>query len=187
MKSLQFIYQDTEIHFLINPLDNNVMINATEMAKPFNKEVRSFLRLDGTQNYIKTLLEKENIRTDVYGYNDQNRKIYTEEDFVKTNNKAGTIMHRKLALKFAAWLDVDFEVWIFDTIDEIIFGHYKKHWQAHAIQEQSKVEMESIKKKLLIEPTPELVLAYFEEEKNVNNAKRLKSEAIRNQLKLFIQ
>ena len=61
MKTLEFIYQETQIHFLINPQDDNVMINATEMAKLFNKEVRSFLRLDGTKQFVKALLEKKNI------------------------------------------------------------------------------------------------------------------------------
>lgn len=35
-------------------------------------------------------------------------------------------MHRVLALKFAAWLDPKFELWVFCTIDHILFGHLKK-------------------------------------------------------------
>jgi hypothetical protein len=31
-------------------------------------------------------------------------------------------MHRKLALKFAAWLNADFELWVFDVIEKIMFG-----------------------------------------------------------------
>lgn len=31
-------------------------------------------------------------------------------------------MHRILALKFAAWLDPEFELWVYQTIDDIIFG-----------------------------------------------------------------
>ena len=29
-QALEFIYQETEIHFLINTTDDNVMVNATE-------------------------------------------------------------------------------------------------------------------------------------------------------------
>lgn len=35
-------------------------------------------------------------------------------------------MHRILALKFAAWLDPAFELWVYSTIDKILFDHYKR-------------------------------------------------------------
>ena len=35
-------------------------------------------------------------------------------------------MHRVLALKFAAWLDPVFEVWVYTTIDDILFGRYRQ-------------------------------------------------------------
>lgn len=35
-------------------------------------------------------------------------------------------MHRILALKFAAWLNPEFELWVFTTIDEILFGHFRR-------------------------------------------------------------
>lgn len=185
MKTLEFIYQGTEIHFLINPLDKNVMINATEMAKPFDKEVRSFLRLDGTQKFINILIEKQNNRTDVYGYNENNTVGYTKEDIVVTNKKSGTLMHRKLALKFAAWLDTEFELWVIDIIDEVIFGNYQKHWEAHAVQEAAKLEMETLKAKLLENPNKETAIQYFEAERTHKEAKAKKTSAIRNQLNLF--
>lgn len=130
-KATQFIYQDTAIHFALST-NKNVMVNATEMAKAFRKEVRSFLRLEGTKKYIDFLVKKENIRTDVHGY--------IEKNIVYTNNKAGTYMTRKLALKFATWLDVEFEDWVFDTIDEILFGDYLIH--QNAIEETFKAEKE---------------------------------------------
>ena len=33
-------------------------------------------------------------------------------------------MHRILALKFAAWLDPSFELWVYCTIDKLIHGDY---------------------------------------------------------------
>lgn len=33
-------------------------------------------------------------------------------------------MHRVLALKFAAWLNSEFELWVYATIDSIIFGKH---------------------------------------------------------------
>ena len=61
-KTLEFIYQDTQIHFLVNPLDKNVMINATEMAKVFNKDVLDFMKNDSTKNFISEALKTENSR-----------------------------------------------------------------------------------------------------------------------------
>ena len=33
-------------------------------------------------------------------------------------------MHRILALKFAAWLNSDFELWVYSTIEQLMFGKY---------------------------------------------------------------
>ena len=44
MKALEFIYQDTEIAFLLGT-EKNVMVNATEMAKAFGKRTSDFLQL----------------------------------------------------------------------------------------------------------------------------------------------
>ena len=181
MKTLEFIYQETQIHFLINPLDKNVMINATEMAKPFNKEVDNFLRLSGTKQFIKELVDSENskfIPSDVRGY-------LTEKNIIEGRKRGGTLMHRKLALKFAAWLDVKFELWVIDTIDEVLFGNYQKHWESHAMQEQAKLEMKRLKVEMLTNPSVETNKAYFDALDRRNSAQNAKTKAIRNQLKLF--
>lgn len=53
MKTLEFFYHETEIHFLVNPNQKNVMVNATEMAKMFNKRMDNFLKADHAQKFIK--------------------------------------------------------------------------------------------------------------------------------------
>jgi hypothetical protein len=55
MKTLEFIYQDTQIHFLLNPTDDNVMVNATEMAKLFNKRIDHFLKTDHAKAFNNAL------------------------------------------------------------------------------------------------------------------------------------
>jgi hypothetical protein len=127
------------------------MVNATEMAKPFGKEVRSFLRLEGTEKYIELLIKKANIRTDVYGYNENivaEVPQYNREDFVYSKNKAGTFLHRKLALKFAAWLDVEFEDWIYDTIEKILFGNAKKVGEKISDAELKKIQIAELIQKV---------------------------------------
>lgn len=98
----------------------------------------------------------------------------------------GIYFNKRLALKFAAWLSPEFEYWIYSTIDEIVFGNYQKHWEAHAQQEIAKVAMEDIKTEILHNPTPESVAKYFQYEREYKEAKNAKTRAIRNQLKLFV-
>ena len=118
-KALEFIYQDTQIHFLLGN-EKEVMVNATEMAKAFGKEIKDFMRLDSTKNFINSFLKMKNreLKTEDSPFLED--KIYTSKQ------KSGTYMIRPFALKFAAWLDSDFEVWCFKTIDEILFGNAKK-------------------------------------------------------------
>jgi hypothetical protein len=192
MKTIEKLFQETEIHFLLQN-EGEVMVNATEMASLFGKYPKDFTRLEGTQRFINELLEQENeklIVAHLLQYPDQSKEkndcvLLREEDLIYTNKKAGTFMTRKLALKFAAWLDVKFDVWIIDQIDNILFGHYKKHWEAHATQEEAKINMENLKNKLLKSGGTDEALAYFEAERSFNDAKTAKSRAIRNQLKMF--
>lgn len=176
MKTVKFIYQDTEINFSVNPNDKNVMINATEMAKVFNKRIDFFLKSAHAKAFIKVL------EFTPYGGNSEGLNPL---EIIQTKGVKGTYFNRILALKFAAWLNPEFELWVYSKIDEILFGNYKKHWEAHALQEQTKVEMEKTKSEILLNPTPESVARYFEQEIELKSAKKAKSKAIKSQLNLF--
>lgn len=172
MKSIQFIYEDTEIHFLVNPDQDNVMVNATEMAKAFGRRTKDFLKTQSTKDFISALERALN-------------GARSEVKIVDNRGHMGIYFDRRLALDFAAWLDVDFRVWVFSTLDELMFGHYKQHFQAHARQEAAKIKMEALKERMLLSPTPEMVASYFEAEERFKSAKNDKVRAIRNQLSLF--
>lgn len=176
MKTLEFIYQEKEIHFALQN-EGHVMVNATEMAKMFNKRIDHFLKADHTKKFIE-YLEKDNASFPPNGGNEIPKILVT-------NKNLGTFMNEVLALKFAAWLDVEFEVWVYKKIQEVIFGNYKKHWEAHAIYEQAKIEMEQLKRKMLTNPSIETNRAYFEALGRKESAKNAKTKAIRNQYKLF--
>lgn len=176
--TLEFLYQSSQIHFLVNPNDRNVMINATEMAKVFGKRVNVFLKTDHAKAFIKALELTPN---------GVDSALLKEEDIMSFRGHSGMYFHRILALKFAAWLDPKFELWVFSKIEEITFGNYKKHWDAHAMQEKAKLRMEELKKELLEAPTKDTALQYFEAEKDFISAKQAKANAIRNQnqIRLF--
>lgn len=54
-KMLTFLYNNTIVNFDFNPLNSNMMINATQMAKIFDKRVDAFLRNDFAKSYIEVL------------------------------------------------------------------------------------------------------------------------------------
>lgn len=182
MKTLEFIYQETQIHFLVNQ-NTNVMVNATEMANLFGKRVDHFKSLDSTKLFISELIEHEN-----------NKKIHrdhggflTEKDIIQGKGRGGTYMHRKLAIEFAMWLDVKFKLWVVDIIEDIVnsrFNHYNKHWEAHQRLEAAKAEVQRLRPLLLENPDRELIGQYFNAEDVIKNAKKTKANAIKNQYKI---
>lgn len=109
-------YQNNNVTF---QLDNGgLMVNLTEMAKPFGKEPHSFLKTKQTQRFIKALKESS---PQICGVTTVNGGI-----------NPGTWTHQKLALKFAGYLDPRFELWIYDRIEELL-----KHGATIKMDEES--------------------------------------------------
>lgn len=117
-----FEYSGALIKFEVS--DKNVMVNATEMAKVFGKRVDVFLKTDHANEFMSVL------EFTPFGGNSAPLK---KEEILITKGQSGTYMHRILALKFAAWLDPKFELWVYSTIDHILFGY------ANRISEQLKL------------------------------------------------
>jgi len=67
---------------------------------------------------------------------------------IKGGKNPGTWMHRVVALKFAAWLDPFFEVWVFQTIDKLLFGNYLKIIDAYKETSQIKTQIRQLTRKL---------------------------------------
>lgn len=87
--------------------EGNVMINATEMAKPFGKSPKDFLKTEQTKIYIGTLGEVKKILS-----SDLVRVIY--------GDNGGTWMHEDVAMEFARWLSPAFAIWCNDRIKELL-------------------------------------------------------------------
>jgi len=189
MKLLDFIYNDTTISF--EQIGNDdVMVNATEMAKAFpNKRINDFVSNQQTSDFIKVFLEINNGNSrfieDSKSENSRFFGIETEADLIISKQKSGTWMHRILALKFAAWLDPQFEVWVWKTIDTIILGHYKD--QRDATIEKIKAEKAAaFKREELLEKYPDFA-EFLQLVGKVDEADKKRIAAIKastNQLKL---
>jgi len=86
----------------------NILVNATEMSKQFNKRPETFLKTKQIQDYISVLCQ------------------YTKkcnEEIVKVVNggsNPGTWFHQKLALRFAQWLSPEFSIWVDTQIEKIL-------------------------------------------------------------------
>ncbi|GAB3177719.1 KilA-N domain-containing protein [Telluribacter humicola] len=109
------------------------MVNATQMAKAFEgKEPYAFLRQESTKAIIQLIINEENARrkSDLTPFqtrseNDEDVELVGEDFVVRTVNGGkykGTYMHRKLAIKFAAWLSVEFEFWMINMVETLLFG-----------------------------------------------------------------
>ena len=139
-------FEENNITFLLSK-DNGMMINATEMAKVFGKQVNEFMSNERTVLFIKECLNNGNSRY---------INISNQDELYRTNQKSGTFMHRILALKFAAWLSPKFELWIYSTIEKLLFGK-------HVDREQSFERTLSLQKELdILRDKPNKTGADFE-------------------------
>ena len=151
----------------------NVMVNATQMAKSFGKDVFQFTRIDDTKRFIEACLKPQNCGL---------LNIKTEEDLIVSKQKSGTSMHRVLALKFAAWLNPDFEIWVYATIDRILFDYYKRIEESLRISAKNQNRMEELENKLTALPEYlELKRLEFDE----RQLKNQRAKENRNQLEMF--
>ena len=110
-----FEYEGQSISFEFS--DGNKMINATQMAKPFKKRVSNFLRLDETKRFIELL---EIRYSDLSIGEDGTKKEVLRVIKGGEPHLQGTWMEEKLALKFAAWLSQEFELWVYDRVQELL-------------------------------------------------------------------
>jgi len=103
-------FKDKEIIF--DYVKNGVVyLNATKTAKQFGKEVKEWLKLKSTKDYIKAL-EIAVGRKTPHGI------LHTVQGGIP--KLQGTWLHPKVTIFFARWLDMEFSIWCDKTIEEII-------------------------------------------------------------------
>lgn len=106
MGSQIFNYNGNNITFQLG--NGDVMVNATEMAKPFGKRAAEYLRLPSTKHLIDAIVGKSH---------------YEESQLVTTIRgglSPSTFLHEDIALDFAQWLSIDFKLWCNDRIKELL-------------------------------------------------------------------
>jgi len=116
-------FKNAPITFEIN---GQVMVSLTDMARPYGKKVSHFLSLPTTKDFIQEL-ESQASNTEYEG--GLSALIQPVVITRKGKGNQGTWAHRYVAIKFAAWLDVRFEVWMIETIDRLMKGGMADHKQ----------------------------------------------------------
>ena len=105
MSNKVFSYDNNPITF---QLGEATMVNATEMAKPFGKLVKDWLKNNQTKAFLNELSAVRRI-------------VLTDLVKVKQGGTAqGTWLHEDVALEFARWLSPAFAIWCNDRIKELM-------------------------------------------------------------------
>lgn len=111
----QFIYNATQTPVSFE-VGNGIMVNATEMAKPFGKRPNDWLNLPSTKEFLTELsITRKNGNFDY-------QAVTTKTGAPETGG--GTWLHEDAAIEFARWLSPKFAIWCNDRIKELLTkGH----------------------------------------------------------------
>lgn len=178
MKVLEFIYNEKSISF--DPTrSEDMMVNATEMAKAFGKRIDVFLKSDNTQEFIDTLIESLNEEKtgNEFPPNGGNSELINRADILQTRGQNGTWMHRYLAIEFARWLDVRFNVWITKIIDKILLGYYRE-LQVATYEKLAAEKEVNEKREALLANNPEFV-EFLKLEGRITEAEKKRQKALK--------
>jgi len=90
--------------------ETELYLNATQIAKQFNKQASKWLENKDTKEYIEAIYRKQN---------------FANGDLVVIKQggnpqEQGTWIHKKLIIAFARWLSPDFAVWCDMQIEDIL-------------------------------------------------------------------
>lgn len=109
---IPFHYEGQAVRF-----NSDGWINATDVAKRFDKRPIDWLKQDETKLYLAALAEALNC---------------DPESLLETRRgryHSGTWLHPKLAVAFARWLDLKFAVWCDLHIDALLRGELNEKQQ----------------------------------------------------------
>ena len=131
-----FSYNENKVTFRNDK--NGIYINATQMAKPFEKKVIEYIRLPATQELIMFLESRESFKVGIFPtlkiedfkgakippLKIMERRKDTNLVITEKGKYGGTWLHEDLALDFAQWLSLDFKYWCNQKIKELLQNGY---------------------------------------------------------------
>lgn len=137
-----FSYNGHNVSFI--KTSYGILLNATQMAKAFNKKPAEYLRLPSVNQLIKSMVG--------FSHLSENQIVTTM--LGSPENGGGTWMFEDLAIDFARWLDTDFRLWCNSKIKEFLTSNLVLFQILLIRQKQPKNGLSSIvelsKRKLLL-------------------------------------
>lgn len=124
----KFDYEGSQITFSNG---ENVMVNATQMAKPFGKRAKEWLRQKSTKEFIDALASEGRISP---------TQLVIVKQGKSSNFDQGTWMHEDVALEFARWLSPKFAIWCNARIKELV----RTGFTTAAPQPEARTDMEVV-------------------------------------------
>lgn len=107
-----FSYNGNDVTF--KTVDDVTYVNATEMAKYFNRRTNDYLSLVSTNALVKAITRKTG--------KSENQLVIKKTGMPVFGG--GVWLHEDIAIDFAQWLSVDFKLWCTDKIKELLLkGH----------------------------------------------------------------
>lgn len=102
-----FSYNGNDVFF---DTKNDVMVNATHLARIYGKRPNDYLSLPATNQLINAITRK-------YGIS-ENQLVISKVG--SSQNGGGTWMHRLIVVDFCQWLDIDLKLWCTEKLDELM-------------------------------------------------------------------
>lgn len=101
--------------------------NLTAMCARYNRRIDNFMRLQGTKDFLVSWQKRNSLRSEgamkpLRGSRSLENEGAIKPFFSEAGGSGGggaTWGHPQLALKLAAWLNPDFEVWVYATIEKL--------------------------------------------------------------------
>jgi hypothetical protein len=115
--------------------EGGIMVNATEMAKPFEKQPIEWLRNQQSKEFLEELSVL---------------RICSTESLVQVKKggaNQGTWMHEDVAMEFARWLSPRFGIWCNDRIKELLTKGQVELNPAQAVMISVEQRISSLEKK----------------------------------------
>jgi hypothetical protein len=103
------VFQNSNIRF--EDRNGRVWVNLTDMAKASGKRIGDWNRLESTKQFLTGFSESMVIPID---------QILVSNESQGTNEQRGTWAIEDVAIKFAAWCSIPFEIWMIQQIKTLM-------------------------------------------------------------------
>ncbi|WP_051189317.1 KilA-N domain-containing protein [Daejeonella oryzae] len=126
-------YQGSQISIFSDDRDDYINITEMAIASRGRKSIRSWMRNTATVGYLSAWERKNNIN--FLGAQMDAKQLITDRDeisiknwiektnavgiFTRSGTHAGTYAHKDIAIKFAGWLNPEFELFLIEKVQEL--------------------------------------------------------------------